>query len=422
MKSTPQSYPPGSRPGTVFVPQGVLLRGPAFILDTLACSLIAALILGGHASLVKVVLVTLAVEFAYFSAWEGALATTPGKRVFGLRVVRAGDGRPCGPPAALVRTLLRIVDNILFSLPGLVAIVSSPRRQRIGDRVAGTLVVSEVPEQLLQMLGGISALRPEGTPEDGPGDDADGGQTDRPGDHAGDGLMPDQVMRDLAELARRSRARRCASFPAETVRRSTPPVRVLAPRPSKRRSCPAPSVRRRWIPTRSSAGTVATTSTRCRRTARPTTSHLSHCSTRRTATTASTLSGVSSSPPSRRPWTPCAPAVPSWPQDDRLLAVRMFSEVADPRPVAFLDFMADDPDRRRQGTGGRDTAPYVPEPWTGPTASRPVAAGQWRRSLSSIAHRRMASQSRSSCAGSPWSGLAGNAASSLSLRPSRAGS
>jgi hypothetical protein len=35
-------------------------------------------------------------------------------------------------------------------------------------------------------------------------------------------------------------------------------------------------------------------------------------------------------------------AVPAWPQADRLLAVHAFSEVADTRPVAFLDFMERD--------------------------------------------------------------------------------
>ena len=37
-------------------------------------------------------------------------------------------------------------------------------------------------------------------------------------------------------------------------------------------------------------------------------------------------------------------AVPAWPQTDRLLAVHMFSEVGDPRPVAFLEFMTQDKD------------------------------------------------------------------------------
>jgi hypothetical protein len=54
-------------------------------------------------------------------------------------------------------------------------------------------------------------------------------------------------------------------------------------------------------------------------------------------------------------------AVPHWDQADRLLAVHMFAEVADPRPVAFVDFMAGDADPAVQAlardTSGRLRAP-----------------------------------------------------------------
>ena len=37
----------------------------------------------------------------------------------------------------------------------------------------------------------------------------------------------------------------------------------------------------------------------------------------------------------------------------------MFSEVADPRPVAFLDFMADDPDAAVKGLAGEIPVSYT---------------------------------------------------------------
>ena len=37
-------------------------------------------------------------------------------------------------------------------------------------------------------------------------------------------------------------------------------------------------------------------------------------------------------------------AVPAWTPADRLLAAHAFAEVHDPRPVAFLTFLAGDPD------------------------------------------------------------------------------
>ena len=195
MSTTATPHLPGSRPGTVLVPQGALVRGPAFIIDTFLCSLVAAVILGGQAPLTRIILVTLAVEFVYFAALEGILGTTLGKRLFGLRVVRAADGRPCGPLAAVVRTVLRLVDNILFSLPGITAIVQSPRRQRLGDRAAKTLVVSEVPEQLLKVFGGLTR----------------GGAVD-----------PEEMAKRLNGLAEQHQAMACAECGRRAERRGRP--------------------------------------------------------------------------------------------------------------------------------------------------------------------------------------------------------
>jgi uncharacterized RDD family membrane protein YckC len=78
---------------------------------------------------------------AYFVCFEAAAGATPGKRLLGLRV-RAADGGPIGWQQALVRNLLRLVDGLpLFYLVGAVLIWSTPARQRLGDRVAGTAVV-----------------------------------------------------------------------------------------------------------------------------------------------------------------------------------------------------------------------------------------------------------------------------------------
>lgn len=88
------------------------------------------------------VLLTLLVAWSYFIVlewlWEGR---TLGKRMFGLRVISA-DGSPASFTAVLIRNLLRIVDFLpaLYGL-GLLAIVVSPRSQRLGDLAAGTFVV-----------------------------------------------------------------------------------------------------------------------------------------------------------------------------------------------------------------------------------------------------------------------------------------
>ncbi len=66
---------------------------------------------------------------------------TPGKRVMGLRVVCA-NGAPVGWIASIVRNLMRTVDLLpLCYGVGLVACLADPRGRRLGDLVAGTLVV-----------------------------------------------------------------------------------------------------------------------------------------------------------------------------------------------------------------------------------------------------------------------------------------
>lgn len=66
---------------------------------------------------------------------------TPGKRALELRVV-AADGAPVGWLAALVRNLLRTVDMLPFGYGfGLVTSLADPHGRRLGDLVAGTLVV-----------------------------------------------------------------------------------------------------------------------------------------------------------------------------------------------------------------------------------------------------------------------------------------
>jgi uncharacterized RDD family membrane protein YckC len=80
---------------------------------------------------------------AYYFVLEGLFARTPGKLIARLAVVRL-DGRRCGWRQSAVRNLFRVleVNPLLFgALPAAVSIYFSPQRQRIGDRVAGTLVV-----------------------------------------------------------------------------------------------------------------------------------------------------------------------------------------------------------------------------------------------------------------------------------------
>jgi uncharacterized RDD family membrane protein YckC len=92
--------------------------------------------------------------FAYPMFWEmGWGGRTPGKRLFGLRVIREG-GYPINLVSSVLRNVLRLIDFgilqlslsamvILWGLPGLACIFFSPTYKRIGDYAAGTLVIVE---------------------------------------------------------------------------------------------------------------------------------------------------------------------------------------------------------------------------------------------------------------------------------------
>ncbi len=74
--------------------------------------------------------------FVFFEAiWQGQ---TPGKRIAKIRVVR-DDGRPVGLQQTALRALLRPFDEVLFI--GAFLIIFSTKEKRLGDLVAGTIVI-----------------------------------------------------------------------------------------------------------------------------------------------------------------------------------------------------------------------------------------------------------------------------------------
>ena len=89
-----------------------------------------------------VVALYLITPFAYWvvleTFWNGQ---TLGKRIVGIRVLR-DDGSPVGFFAIATRAILRILDLVPILLPvDVVLMVASRKAQRLGDLVAGTVVV-----------------------------------------------------------------------------------------------------------------------------------------------------------------------------------------------------------------------------------------------------------------------------------------
>jgi len=75
---------------------------------------------------------------------------SPGKRMAGLRVIGV-DGRPLTFLQSALRNIIRAVDMIpFFYSVGLIAVFASQRAQRLGDMVAGTMVVKERLHELAE--------------------------------------------------------------------------------------------------------------------------------------------------------------------------------------------------------------------------------------------------------------------------------
>ncbi len=79
--------------------------------------------------------------FLYYIVMEATLGATIGKLLLGLRVVQADNGFPISWQASLIRNILRIVDFIIFYLLAAILVWTSDKGQRLGDRVAKTVVI-----------------------------------------------------------------------------------------------------------------------------------------------------------------------------------------------------------------------------------------------------------------------------------------
>ena len=85
---------------------------------------------------------------------------TPGKKALGLKVLH-DDGTPIGWAASINRNLLRVVDFLPFMYgAGLTAMLLNKKFQRLGDIVAGTVVVYAPTTQELTEITQLNPAPP----------------------------------------------------------------------------------------------------------------------------------------------------------------------------------------------------------------------------------------------------------------------
>ena len=162
MPPPPIYQAPAYYTGTPTPYQGVAIRFVAILIDYLIVAVISGIlaipllaaavavnVTNGNVSavslgpIVAVSVVGLVVWFLYFTLLEGRYGQTVGKMALSIKVVREADGAPIDYGEAAVRTVLRIIDGLFDYLIGAIFIWTSDEKQRLGDRVAHTVVVSK---------------------------------------------------------------------------------------------------------------------------------------------------------------------------------------------------------------------------------------------------------------------------------------
>jgi len=118
----------------------------AFIIDNFIACLLSFLVVGAiHSDNAVLSGTVLCLTYLlYFFVFELVWGRTPGKFFQGL-VVRDINGGRCNAKQILLRTVARILEAnpiLLGGIPAGIALISSANKQRIGDSLAGTVVVS----------------------------------------------------------------------------------------------------------------------------------------------------------------------------------------------------------------------------------------------------------------------------------------
>ncbi len=162
------------------VPCPVSLRVPAFVIDIVCLSFIMDIVMAAlgflkvidqqqiantvtqiqeqlkYSGVINVdlgpmlmlMVVSYVIMLAYFVLFEWLMAATPGKLVFGLKVVDAESLAPgkVGFWRILVRNLYRILELLPYTIPMvLIVMMITPRRQRAGDMAGRTSVILARP-------------------------------------------------------------------------------------------------------------------------------------------------------------------------------------------------------------------------------------------------------------------------------------
>ena len=147
-------------------PAGLAVRYYAFIVDwgirigVIIAAGIGAAYLGGIGTAFWIILL-FGLEWFYPVIFElSASGATPGKRLFGLKVVME-SGLPVTPAASMTRNLLRVADFLPFGYAfAVICLLVRTDGKRLGDLAAATLVVHETRGERTAVIEQVAPVPP----------------------------------------------------------------------------------------------------------------------------------------------------------------------------------------------------------------------------------------------------------------------
>jgi uncharacterized RDD family membrane protein YckC len=153
---------PGSRAVAYLIDLFIMSVVLQMLINLIAAGIGLLLVAVGVESQIWITAIALLISFGvyngYFILFEWLLnGQTPGKRVLHVRVIKQG-GYSLRFFDTLLRNLLRVVDFLpLFYGVGLTSLLLTRDSQRLGDLVAGTIVVYQDPVQTDSLLADFPA-------------------------------------------------------------------------------------------------------------------------------------------------------------------------------------------------------------------------------------------------------------------------
>ena len=127
--------------------QGIWIRFISFLIDTIVLGVLIGVIgsILGFSVVSRTAgwgfgLLSFIIFLAYFTYLEGSKGQTIGKMVTKIKVV-GEDSEMINMNQAFTRNILRVIDGLLAYLIGAILIWRSEKKQRLGDRIAKTVVI-----------------------------------------------------------------------------------------------------------------------------------------------------------------------------------------------------------------------------------------------------------------------------------------